>query len=413
MFFIFSILIFFIFFIFFQPLNFGILGVIFFLINYFFFYRFRVIKIKKIKILFIFLRIWLCYILIKCSELKILNFYLFFFIIFFMVFSIKKILFFFIFFELRLVPTYFLVIKGSTPERTLAGNYLILYTFLGSLPLFFGVLKILNIKRRKFYFFFLKLKLGFFYFFIMAFLIKLPIFFCHLWLPKAHVEASTEGSMILAGLLLKLGGYGLFLFNKKFKIKIFLSNFVIIGGIIAGLFSLLQIDLKRFIAYSSIIHMRFIVKGRFYLIGIRLIGLIFMSVGHGFISAGMFYIVSLIYKFTRSRNIYFLNRKLRKNFFLFFFCGLCLIFKSSAPIRIKFFGELFLFIGKRVLIKFWKLVLVIFVKILGGVISVYFFLLMFHGRKKSFFLQVKFKQIRVIFILSLFSFIFFPLVNLF
>lgn len=129
--------------------------------------------------------------------------------IFFLAFSVNNFFIFFLLFELRLVPTYLLVLQGSTPERSYAGNYLILYTFLGALPLLFSVVY-LGLKYRFFYKEFIeKLDQIQYIVFRAAFLIKLPIFFFHLWLPKAHVEASTEGSMILAGVLLKLGSYGL------------------------------------------------------------------------------------------------------------------------------------------------------------------------------------------------------------
>jgi len=125
-----------------------------------------------------------------------------------------------VFFELSLIPTYFLVIGGRTPERRLAGNYLILYTFLGSLPLLFRSIFILLKNSGFFLEFFQGIGQVSFLLVVSAFLIKLPIFFFHLWLPKAHVEASTEGSMVLAGILLKLGAYGLFLCSPFFYKKV-------------------------------------------------------------------------------------------------------------------------------------------------------------------------------------------------
>jgi len=132
---------------------------------------------------------------------------------------------FFIFFELRIIPTLFLILGwGVQPERLLAGSYMILYTLFGSLPLLLNCILLTLIKKRDSFFFSnLVLENRKFSFFLeyrfsrglillfwrLAFLIKLPIFRLHLWLPKAHVEAPAVGSMILAGVLLKLGAYGL------------------------------------------------------------------------------------------------------------------------------------------------------------------------------------------------------------
>jgi NADH:ubiquinone oxidoreductase subunit 4 (subunit M) len=116
--------------------------------------------------------------LLKISSKKFIYFK--FLVIFFLAFSVNNFFIFFIFFELRLIPTYFLVIKGSTPERQLAGNYLILYTFLGSLPLLFRILFLGSEKGFFFLEFFSISKKFKFLLLIRAFLIKLPIFFFHL-----------------------------------------------------------------------------------------------------------------------------------------------------------------------------------------------------------------------------------------
>lgn len=266
-----------------------------------------------------------------------------FFIIFLGVFRVNNFLLFFIFFELRLIPTYFLVLKGKTPERMLAGNYLILYTFLGGLPLLFRVVYLVNNKGRFFLEFFRGVKEIRFLLLVRAFLIKLPIFFFHLWLPKAHVEASTEGSMVLAGILLKLGRYGLFLCSPFFYKNVWINIFIIFGGVYAGFFRLVQIDLKAFIAYSSILHMSFIVFSSFRDLNIGLVGLMLMSVGHGFVSAKMFFLLSLIYSETNRRNsLVIKSRAINIGLFSFLF-ALALILKSSAPLSVNFFGELFLF----------------------------------------------------------------------
>lgn len=142
--------------------------------------------------------------------------------------------------------------------------------------------------------------------------------------------------------------------------------------------------------------MSFIVLKRIGLTFRGIIGLTFMRVGHGFISAGMFFIISLIYNYVKSRKIYYLNGVLKKYFFLSFFCGMCLILKSSAPLSIKFFGELLMFVKGRILLKNYKLIIVFLMCLLGGLISILFYLLIFHGHIKNNRFYFKFKDIKIL-----------------
>jgi NADH-quinone oxidoreductase subunit M len=230
---------------------------------------------------------------------------------------------FFVFWELELAPMYFLIAIWGGPNRSYAAMKFLLYTFTGGIFMLGGLLYLYinlgpNGLQQTFDITHLPLLasqlpisvqqlacLGF----MLAFLIKLPSFPFHTWLPDAHVEAPTPISMILAGLLLKMGSYGMVRIGLGFFPDVIaqFGPWIIALGcfnvVWAGVACLVQSDMKRVIALSSVSHMGFILMGLGSLSAAALSGAIFQMVAHGFISAALFFLVGVVYDRCHTRNI--------------------------------------------------------------------------------------------------------------
>nr|YP_009936910.1 NADH dehydrogenase subunit 4 [Tuta absoluta]QNT11854.1 NADH dehydrogenase subunit 4 [Tuta absoluta]UJM44076.1 NADH dehydrogenase subunit 4 [Tuta absoluta]UJM44089.1 NADH dehydrogenase subunit 4 [Tuta absoluta] len=275
----------------------------------------------------ILLSIWISSLMIMSSENLFKNkFYINFFllniimlmIMLFLTFSVMNLFMFYLFFEGSLIPTLLLIIGwGYQPERIQAGMYLLFYTLFSSLPLLLGIFYIFyEMNYIMIYFLkFFNFNIYLLYFcMLMAFLVKMPMYFVHLWLPKAHVEAPVSGSMILAGIMLKLGGYGLlrvmiFLQEINLKLNIIWVTISLIGGVYISLKCFCQIDIKSLIAYSSVAHMSIVISGIMTMNYWGFMGSYILMIGHGLCSSGMFCLANINYERFHSRSL-FINKGL-------------------------------------------------------------------------------------------------------
>lgn len=235
-----------------------------------------------------------------------------------LVFSVLDVLFFYIFFEAILIPMYLMIGLWGSRERKVRAVYLFFfYTLIGSLCMLLGLLYIYNLTGTLNFEYLLTYKFTFeqqywlWLAFFLSFASKIPVFPLHVWLPEAHVEAPTVGSVLLAGILLKLGVYGFLRFSLNLfpEASLFFSPFVyllsVLGIIYGSMSAIRQTDLKRIIAYSSVAHMNLVTMGifSFNIVGIE--GSIMQSISHGFVSGAMFLLVGILYDRYHSRLLYY------------------------------------------------------------------------------------------------------------
>nr|QLD97254.1 NADH dehydrogenase subunit 4 [Rhipicephalus appendiculatus] len=301
------------------------------------------------------LTLWISFLMILASQLNnifknnLFNFYtLIMMNLLFICFCSENLLMFYLFFEAVLFPIVLMITGwGSQPERIQAGFYMLIYTVFGSLPLL--VLMLMNsISLSIIFSEWMLNQMGLvFFLMILGFLVKIPMFMLHLWLPKAHVEAPIAGSMILAGVLLKLGFYGLYRFKSFFFFDLLNYSFILIiismwGGVMISIFCLFQIDLKSLIAYSSVSHMGIALAGCLTFFTHGSYGMLMMMIGHGLCSSGLFCLSNMIYERFHTRNIFMIKGMMMifPNLTLWWF--LFSIINMSAPMTMNLFGELFL-----------------------------------------------------------------------
>jgi proton-translocating NADH-quinone oxidoreductase chain M len=225
-----------------------------------------------------------------------------------LVFTVLDIFWFYVFFEAVLIPMFIVIGLWGSRQRKIRASYLFfIYTLVGSLLMLgclayiYSVVGTINYESVLAYSFTFReekwLWLGFF----ASFATKVPIVPFHIWLPEAHVEAPTAGSVLLAGVLLKLGTYGFLRFSLPLfpQASEYYTPLVLVMGIVGVIYTSLtairQTDLKRIIAYTSVAHMNLVIIGLFSLTVVGLEGSILQSLSHGFVSSALFLVVGVLY----------------------------------------------------------------------------------------------------------------------
>nr|ALO77236.1 NADH deshydrogenase subunit 4 [Elmis aenea] len=374
-----------------------------FLMNFSFDYLFMNISLSFGVDLFSFMMIilsfWICSLMILASEkLYKNNFYYNYFsflmilLMFFLfcTFATMNLFLFYLFFEASLIPTLILILGwGYQPERIQAGIYLLFYTMFASLPMLISVFYVYNKFNSLDYFFMTIIDSHLVLYLCMnfVFLVKIPMFFVHLWLPKAHVEAPVSGSMILAGIMLKLGGYGMMRLMIIFisigvKINYFFVMISMIGGVMVSLICLRQSDMKSLIAYSSVAHMGMVLGGIMTLNYWGFCGSFLMMIAHGLCSSGLFCLANISYERLMSRSL-FLNKGLinlmpSMSLWWFLFCSS----NMAAPPSLNLLGEIML-INSLVSWNFLTMISLSFISFLSAAYSLYLYSYSQHGKLYS------------------------------
>jgi NADH-quinone oxidoreductase subunit M len=281
------------------------------------------------------------------------------------VFAAADAILFYVFFEAMLIPMYIIIGVWGGPNRVYAAFKFFLYTLLGSLLTLVALIYLFYKSEGSFQiadFHVLPLSLHeqilIFLAFLMAFAVKVPMWPVHTWLPDAHVEAPTGGSVILAAITLKVGAYGFLRFalpiapDASHELAGLIIAMSLIAVVYIGFVALVQADMKKLVAYSSIAHMGFVTLGFFLFEPLTVEGGIVQMISHGFVSGAMFLCIGVLYDRMHSRQIAdyggVVNRMPK-------FAALFLLFamaNAGLPATSGFVGEFMVILGA-VKVNFW------------------------------------------------------------
>lgn len=302
----------------------------------------------------------------------------------------QSLLLFYLFFEASLIPIFWIIMTwGYQPERLLARLIIFFYTLASSFPLLALILILWNYSFSLIMYFVFScipvistwVRLAA----MLAFLVKFPVYAAHIWLPKAHVEAPVAGSIILAGVLLKLGGYGLYRISILFSISVSSLIWAVVaslGGSLLRIFCCRATDIKILIAYSSVVHISLIIVNLLLLRKVGLLGAWWVIIAHGVVSSGIFAMANILYERTHSRSM-LVNKGHRSNapgFMIFWF--FIIIINFAGPFTLNLLGELYLIIGVLAISKL-LLIPVAFLSFFSAAYSLLLFTTTQHGLPQS------------------------------